>query len=478
MLDAKLDVKRSFLQWLVMEDSQRQDVYRAMREYYNGEHDTQLTARQRRYLQIKFGEEFNNNQCPIVVDSLSERLRVTGFDAGESDATQYWDWWTQNRMDGLQMATHLAAIRDGDTYLVVEYDQENGRPVFTHELAYDGAEGVKVHYSKEKRNLIEFASKRWQIQQGPETGYRRRLNLYFPDHIEKYQSDSRHFEGNWVAYLEDANAEEQEGVLGLCGWLWWTDTSLENGEALGVPVVHFRNRDQGYNYGQSELKNVVPLQNALNKAVVDLLAAADTTAFRMLTAIGFDPANVDIAPGSWLWTTHPPSGDEGASIGFIPGEDMRPLIDLKDAFIIDIARVSRTPLSMFQLTGQVAAEGTLKQQETGLVSKAKDRFVTFGNAWEDAMIMARRLHNAFGEGGLDEDVTLSVQWDDPETRNEKEHLEGLLLKQSLGVPVEELWAEMGYDQEKIAEMRAMRGEEMQQSSNLGGELLRAFERGE
>jgi len=48
---------------------------------------------------------------------------------------------------------------------------------------------------------------------------------------------------------------------------------------LGVPVVHFRNNDQGYDYGASELSSVIPLQNALNKTIIDLLASADTSAF-------------------------------------------------------------------------------------------------------------------------------------------------------------------------------------------------------
>ena len=61
-------VRESFLQWLATSDGDRQDRYRAYREYYDGNHDTQLTERQRKYLQIKMGEEFNANYCPIVVD--------------------------------------------------------------------------------------------------------------------------------------------------------------------------------------------------------------------------------------------------------------------------------------------------------------------------------------------------------------------------------------------------------------------------
>jgi len=453
----------AFLHWLAEEDSARQSEYTAYREYYDGDHDTQLTARQRKYLQIKIGEQFNDNHCPTVVDALAERLTVTGFEAeGQDEAL--WDWWEQNRMDGTQRIVHLAAVRDGDSYLIVEWDNDDGSPVFIPELAYDGIDGVKVHYSKIQRDVIEFASKRWRIEQGEGTGKQRRLNLYFPDRIEKYISDSDEFEGDWQPFQEEGEA-----------WpIPWVDSK---GEPLGVPVVHFKNKEQGYSYGQSELKNVVPLQNALNKSIIDLLAAADTTGFRIFWMLGDDPSGLEIAPGSFIYSLRPAGGEEGASVGFFPGEDLSPLIALKDSFVMEIARVSRTPISYFQISGLRPAEGTLKQEETGLVARAIDRHAGFGNSWEDALAMARRLFNTFGPEQMDEEQTISATWKDPVTRNEKEHLESLKFKNELGVPQEKLWVEMGYNADEVAEMKAMRGEEQAASSNIGGELLRAFEGG-
>ena len=93
------------------------------------------------------------------------------------------------------------------------------------------------------------------------------------------------------------------------------------------------------------------------------------------------------------------------------------------------------------------------------------------------MRLALRLHNTFGDGGLNEDATISTQWDDPQTRNDKEFLETLKMKRDLGVPAETLWQEMGYDADQVAQMLAQRGEEMAQTSNIGGELLRSFESG-
>lgn len=349
-------------------------------------------------------------------------------------------------MDAIQGIVHTSAIRDGDTYLIVEWDAEKEEPIFTHELAYDGTEGVKVHYRKDKRNQIEFASKRWRIEQGEEAGYVRRLNLYYPDRIERYISDQRDNEGNWREYIP----EDEESHVS-----WWTTTATEVGEPLGVPVVHFKNKDQGYNYGKSELADVIPVQNALNKTLIDLLAAADTTGFRIYYMLGDDPSSISVVPGSWVYSEKPPSGPDSASIGHIPGEDLAPLIALKDSVVTEIARISRTPLSYFQMSGQVAAEGTLKQQEAGLVSRAKNRQISFGNAWEDTMEMARRLAVAFGDGeNVDLEAPLSTQWADPETRNDLEHIEAIALKrEKLRIPLEQAWLEAEYSPEEISAMK-------------------------
>lgn len=436
------------LQALENDTGDREDGYAAYREYYDGKHDTQLTTRQRQYLSIKTGEEFRSNYTPVVVDALVERLKVTGFVAGDQSEV-LWAWWKKNRMDHQQGIVHLSAARDGDAYLLVGWDDKKGIPKFTFEPAFDGTEGVKCHYSKDNRDEVRFASKRWESDDG-----RNRLNVYYPDRVEKYveaPAGEPHQEqgvSGWVRYIDDQNG----------GWpLEWVD---DEGNPLGIPVIHFKNKDTGYNYGASELRDVVPLQNALNKAIIDLLAAADTTAFRIYWMLGDDPSGLEVAPGVWVHSDHPPTGDEAVQVGYFPGEDLSKLIEFKDAFVVEIARISRIPVSYFQVSSYRAAEGTLKQEESGLVQKAEDRQVSWGNAWEDAMVMGRKLWNRFGETErgevreLDEDQPLDALWQDAEIRNELVVMQQLQIKrEALGVPEEQLWAEAGYTPEQIRNMK-------------------------
>jgi len=480
---------------LAGQNSARQTQYTTYRQYYDGDHGTQLTARQRKYLSVGTGQEFNVNYCPLVVDALVERLGVTGFEVHPPPPARrtnsraaaleaqvqavtpttlgtdvqrdlVWDWWTQNRMDAVQNIVHHAAVRDGDSYVVVEWDNEKHIPVFCDEPAWDGTEGVQVHYSHDKRRQIEFASKWWTLTQADGTQVVR-CNLYYPDRIEKYSRGGE--AGSWTQYLDE----------GQKTWpIPWVDG---HGQPLGVPVVHFKNRDQGYNYGQSELQDVLPVQQALNKAIIDLLAAADTTGFRIYWMLGDDPSEITISPGTWVYSERPPTGEDGASMGYFPGEDLGALIQFKDAFVTEIARVSRTPTSFFQVSGHRPAEGTLKQEEVGLVAKAIKCQTDFGNAWEDAMRVACVLYNAFGaQTPADQVDPLSsfvTQWKDCQTRNARDHLEALKIKRELGVPEEQLWAEMGYSAAEIADMKAQRGQDRAEQATLGGGLLAAFESG-
>ena len=452
----------SFKNWVTEQDSIRHDNYRAYREYYEGTHDTQLTDRMRAYLQVKMGEEFRDNYMPIVVDVLVERLKVIGFDAGDQ-GQELWRWWQLNRMDQKQIMAHRSGIRDGDSYVLVEWNKELEIPRLVYEPAYCDGDGIDVRYSDEIRGEIEFAEKKWRISRGEDAGYKRRCTRYYPDRIEKWISEG---EGDYHPY-------ELEGE----SWpFWWTVGGQEGGEPLGVPVFHFKNLDQGYNFGQSELQTAIPLQNALNKTVIDLLAGADTTAFRIYTMVGDDPTGLNVAPGSWVYTTRPASGENSASIGHIPGEDLEPLIKLVESFVVEIARVTRTPISYFQASGNSPAEGTLKQQESGVIARARDRMTSFGNTWEDAMAMARKVWNEFGNKDMKEGQSIETRWADPETRNERELLETIAIKrEKLKIPLEQAWREAGYSEERIGEMQAMLGTEREAEASPTERFLQSIE---
>ena len=427
------DARLLFIQALAAEQDARAAQYRAYRAYYDGDQDAKPNARQRAYLHLAHDESFSVNLCATVVDALAERLSVSGFETKPQElGVQLWQWWIDNKMDGVQGLVHTAAVRDGDTYVLVEWDNVHQRPRITHELAFDGTQGVKLHYDRERRGVVAFASKRWRVESEDPTsaGYVRRMNLYYPDRIEKYISDERVSEATWQPYREPEQPWPLPWPLGI------------------VPLVHFRNMDIGLDFGRSELSDVIPLQNALNKATLDLLAAADMAGFPVYYLLGDDWGDLSLSIGSVL-----KSQRVDAKVGKIAGSDLTQLLAVCDHLAHRIAQVTRTPLSYFQASGQVAAEGTLKQQESGLLSKARARQVSFGNSWENVMHLCLGLNNLYGQA-LPEAEYLESSWAALETRNARDLLETLRIKREvLHVPLATLWSEAGYDEQQIAVMQ-------------------------
>ena len=415
------------------------------RDYYKGKTGAALTARLAAFLNVRTGKTFCFNHCGLVVNSLRDKLKVTGFACDDQEAQAVlWEWWTGNRMDGQQILIHTSAARDKVSYAIVDWDNEEERPGINFNDAYDGDAGVKVHWAGPPRpgQRILFASKRWRVEfdkDGEMDSYRR-LNLYFPDRIEKYRStgDPR-AEHGWIEYWDEG---EEESIWPLP----WVDAE---GKPLGVPVVAFLNQQEGV----SELNDVLPLQDGLDKVLVDIIGASDYEGFGIFWKTGGSRVvSGEVHPGA-LWQ----DSDPAAKYGKLPAGDLTGLLATLDRFSQAIAVVTRRPLSLFTGSSDAVSGESLKQREAGLVAQAQLACTVFGNAWEDVMRLCVRLDNAFGQKRVREDVTISTQWADVETRNESLHTKSVLDKLAAGaIDQDQAWDELGYsDDEKMAMRRRM-----------------------
>lgn len=440
-----------YLDMLDIEETKRQQKYKSFRAYYDGEHDVMLTDRQKKFLELTVHQNFKANLCPMVVDELERRMIVRTFDAeGNLDLGGHkgilWRWWRKDGMDADQSDTHLSAVRDGDSYVIVSWNHEERRPEFAHNLAYDGVEGVRCHYSDET-GKVAFATKRWLVNDPmqPDLGTVKRLNVYHPDRVERLIADGTN-DGQWYGYTKD----------GLPAVLPWVDRF---GQPLGVPVFHLKHKPAGYRWGKSILEDVIPLQNGLNKALVDVIAAADTTGFRLYWATGTDMTDendepIGIHPGSFLTSTAPE-----ARFGFIPGEDIRPIIEVVDMFKVSIAQVSETPMHLFQVSGQNASEGAQKQQEVAMINKAEKWGRAVGNFWENCMQMAIKLSNVNEGTNYPQDLILQTVWEDAEVRDKtqrrKEKAETAKVWTDAGASIEEAARAAGMTEEEAKDLGKM-----------------------
>jgi hypothetical protein len=309
---------------------------------------------------------------------------------------------------------HKEALTNGDAYAIV-WPGPEGRVV----IHPNRAANCDVVYDEGSPGTILRAAKHWRT---PER--RTRLNLFYPDRVEKY-----------------VTAKENEGWLPDAKEFVPFEDAVANPYGV-VPVFHFANNADTGATGSSELEAVIPIQNGLNKSVLDMLVAMEFSAFRQRWAAGieieYDDDGKPVAPYQAgidrLWVSDNPE----TRFGDFDPADLEQFLKVKDSFRTDIASVTGTPLYylMPQLRGFPSGE-SLRKAETRFLAKVRDRQESFGQVWADVMAFAVRLSG----GG---EVSLLTEWEDAASRSERELLENILLKRQVGISAEQALIEAGY----------------------------------
>lgn len=439
-------------EWLVETDDWG-DRVKLFRDYYDGNHRSKLTGNMKRMLRISGDahDQFNENYCGLVVDTYADRLLVERMQGDSDDATEWaTDLLDRNRFDGLQMDIHEATIRDGDTFVLLEYDNETDRVVFSHEPCWNGETGMIAVYDRRLKNIL-IAVKVWY--EGVDDA--RRVNFYYPDRVEKYIGDESGY--GMQPYVDESTDER-----GIAEWLPGV-----------VPVIHYRNRMRTMTqYGISELASVVPLQDALNRGLMSMVMTAELTAFLIRVAKGFEPP-AEVSPGMWITIgAEGLTNDQVADAFTLEPGGIVPFIDQANHLIEQIATISRTPLPT-TLGGANASGEALKQRESGLLAKVRKAQVKVGNAHEDLMRVAVLLHNTFSATRAPISDWRCV-WRDAQVRNEAQMIQNALAvrdivgeRETLRLIAEVYGYGMGKQEEIAQEKQAQTAQAM---SALAGSL--------
>lgn len=404
--------------------NRRDAVYAKAARYYDGKHDLAFATEK---FQNTFGSlfrEFALNLCPIVCDALRDKLRISRFAVESAPAgtlrvvnDTLQAFRHRNKLALRSGEVHKEALISGDAYLIVWPDDAGRAVIHPHAAA-----SVTVHYDPADPTAVAWAAKRWTDADG-----RQRINLMFADRTERYVSTA--------ASSAEVTEMRPDGVV-------------EN--AYGrVPVFHFANNASVGGLGRSELEPAIPIQDGLNKSVLDMLVAMEFSAFRQRWAAGIEVEMNDdgkpIMPFTsgveHLWIAEDPN----ARFGDFEAANLDQFLKVKDSFRIDIASVTGTPLHYFLPNTRGLPSGeSLKRAETRFLAKVRDRHETFGDTWAEAAAFAMRI-----DTGLD--VALTTEWHDPAPMAEREVLENILLKKQIGLGTAAALAEAGYGRAEIIE---------------------------
>jgi hypothetical protein len=426
------------------------DRYRKAERYYKGDHDLAFATEKFKNAFGSMFREFALNLCPAVCDAVRDKLKVREFrveQGGAGLATDAWRIWQTNRMGRRSGEVHKEAVKNGDAYVIV---WPNARGEVT---IYPNKAGMcTAVYDEETPGRLLWAAKHWRT---PDK--RVRLNLFYPDRIEKYISkaasentlpDAKEFMPFGESKVQGpkskvGGSKRENHPAAEAAPLLRKEGSFVVPNPYGiVPVFHFANNADIGAAGQSELEAAMPVQDALNKSVLDMLVAMEFASYRQRWAAGIEieygedgqPIPPFKAGVDHLWITE----NQDAKFGDFEAANLEQFLKVKDSFRLDMACVTGTPMYYFmQVSGDFPSGEALKKAESRFIAKVRDRQESFGQVWEDVMAFALAL-----EGKTD--ARLFADWEDPAPLSEKEKLENIAVKKELGISDAQALIEAGY----------------------------------
>lgn len=454
---AALDDKarNDLLTELAEPDPDRLEGYARAERYYEGDHQVRLTDRERQYLQ-RSGLPYAENFCETIVDTFAHRMGIESFLCEDNEEAQQWagDFFAGDAIAEAAGTVHTQTPMKGDGFLGVDFNATLGVPTMHWN---DPACCTPIYNAAGELLMV---AKTWSeaapSKTNPSGQHVRRLNLYFPDKVEKWFTYAGTGQAQWMAHMD------------LTDEVWPVPWIRPDGTPRGVGILHFRHKPKGKDFGRSRLRSVIPQQDYLNKQLIDLANVLDNQGWpqRYATGVSSKTAGTLKNVAGELWATP----NENAKFGQFDSAEAKGILEAIDGTLRRMAGRSNTPMHLM-LAGaitQLPSGESLKTAEAGLIFDCKDSHPTYGSRWSDGIGMAAGLEADFGTSGLTyAGETFDVEWEDPTSRNELAELEVAQAKSSIGVSKTTLLEEAGYDPEKEAERRADEAKEAGKNFNAG-----------
>lgn len=416
------------------------------RSYYEG--DQQLVFGTQEF-RDKFGPAYANyrdNWCEVVADAVVDKLTVQGIlvPGREEDGKKIWEVFKKNDYDEVQNEVHEAAIVEGKATVIVWKDPELGV-----RLDFNPPQMVRVRYSDDDYRRAIFAIKQWITPSG-ET----RVNVYTTKAVYKYTQrvSAQPVPPNYARRGVDALRAPDNPSASLTprrveGEPWPLPHSFGR-----VPVVEFVNKTS------SELKNVIPHQDAINYIWISAFTAGEFSAWAQrvfFTAANEPPGGWKNSPGM-IWRVPVIVDAEGKPLPSSMGEFRPANLDgfrqLIETQLQSMAHTSKTPVRLFFKSdrggrGDAPSGESLIVEDEPLLEKVANRQSRFGNSWyRVAGLIAKGL-------GLADLPPGEMRWKDTRAKYRTTLLTEAKVMFDMGVPLDFLVEHMAFSPEEIEILR-------------------------
>lgn len=383
-----------------------------------------------------------------VVDAVAQRLAIGGFSVNRQHVPRLWELWRQTGMDTASEVVNVEALVSGRSYVICWADA-NGNPTAS---AHSAAETFVLHDPGTRARVA--AVRRWQ-----ETPDLARLVYFEPTRVRTYTTGSV--------------------TTAASGW---EQTNTYPNPFGVVPVVPFVNRGRLSSMdGESEMADVLPISDAINKISTDMMTASEFAALPRRWATGVQlPETVDEdgEPTGLVDTSQMFSQavarvwaveEEGARLGQFPEAQLMGFTTAMKQLVQALGAMSGLPPHYLGLASdQLPSGDSRRAAEASLVGRVYQVQRSFGPSYAEVM----RLLSAADVGYFDPALnTVETQWRDPENVTDASIADAVTKLYGSGLlPYRAALAKLGYAPDEIDRLQAQRTSEAieQAATKLAG----------
>lgn len=359
-----------------------------------------------------------------VIGVLTERLHVDGVDhPDQSIADAAWQIWKRSRMPAMQSSAYVDAAVRGSSVLTV-----SRRPDGTARIHVDDSCWAAVDVDPADPYLVRAGLRMWTDRIAKVD----RADLFLPGVLHSYR--------------------RRAGSSAALGSGWVTDGSAGAPADLDgqVPMVEMLHRPDLRVGGLSEVADLVPIQDRVNKTLFDRLMVQEDGASRARWATGLelpvDPSTGQpIQPEQASLRRMSINPEPDGRFGVFEASELGPFLETVAHELEIAARVKEIPPHTLTAKGEFPSGDALRSAEATIVMRSATTATSHGDTIEAALAIGLRMQ---GHRGL-EPTDLSARWRNPETRTYGEAADWAAKLAAVGVPVEVLLPRLGFSRDEI-----------------------------
>ena len=450
-------ITHSFAKWLQDEEEARMQYYETCQKYYEGNQPLKVPEKYRAIINQAYN--IKANYCDAIVNAPVARLKIDGISCEDEETlTALTDVCKYNRMDAKSIKLHRNAIKKGDSFAQVWPHFPKGSKIpDRYEIKFLSPEVCLPIYATDDAESMLFLRKQWISFDASGQPVAHKW-LFYPDRIERF-------------YFLVSKSTTSMTLNDYARATWMPDETdgfpavLSNPYGM-IPIVHFRNLEDESPFGTSELHNAMPVQDGINKLIIDLLRTDDFQAFKQRYVLGVEeeeiPLNSETGkrelasnPGDvWRFT----GGPQETMVGELAAGDSTSLLADINSLVDHLCSITQTPRTSIQDSQGTASSGyALAKIEAPLINKVKEKQISFGNSYEDInklLIAQMQCHGALTKGEPAETTVLwaNLSSDSPQEKF-YEAQRKQILKQNKVISIKRWQQDEGFTEEEITAMQ-------------------------